>query len=99
MSTGKSKTNSKVKPRRLPPARTRSAYFHAYAHKMCSSASPVVRRMSPRAVDALWAACEAFLVELFADSRLAARHAQRDTVSLADMRLACILRGLSRPAC
>lgn len=99
MPTGKSKTMSKVKPRRLPPAKARSAYFHVYAQMICDSASPTVRRISPRAVDALWVACEAFLVELFADSRLTAGHARRDTISLADMRLACILRGLSRPAC
>lgn len=50
-------------------------------------------RFQPAAVEALQEACEAYLLTLFEDSVLCARHAKRVTMQARDMRLAIRIRG------
>jgi histone H3/H4 len=50
-------------------------------------------RIQANAISALQEGCEAYLVELFEDTQLAAAHAGRVTIQPKDMRLARRLRG------
>lgn len=50
-------------------------------------------RFQTSTIEALQEASEAYLVQLFADSKLCATHAKRSTIIPRDMQLVCRLRG------